>query len=106
VHVLVDALDECSDDDGTRRVLLSKLHILQATNAVSLMVTSHFVLKIQQEFQSAIQLEIRASDEDVQRYLKGQMSRLAGCVMRNMSLQEKITSEIINTVDGMYVFPI
>jgi hypothetical protein len=101
VYILVDALDECTDDDNARGRLLSGLHELQAKMAVNLMVTSR---KIEQEFQSAQQLEIRASDEDVKKYLGGQMGRLAGCVTRDVSLQNDITSEIVSTVDGMYVF--
>jgi hypothetical protein len=72
--------------------------------AVNLMVTSRMIQKIQQEFESAPQLEIRASNEDVKKYLGGQMSRLARCVTRDVSLQNDITSEIVSTVDGMYVF--
>jgi Cdc6-like AAA superfamily ATPase len=102
VHIIVDALDECADDDGTRKLLLYRLRLLQANSALNLMVTSRFIPKIQQEFQSALQLEIRASDQDVQRYLEGQMYRLASCVTKNVNLQDKIINEIINTVDGMY----
>lgn len=104
VYILVDALDECTDDDDARGRLLSRLHELQAKMAVNLMVTSRMIHKIQQEFESAPQLEIRASDEDVKIYLGGQMGRLARCVTRDVSLQNDITSEIVSTVDGMYVF--
>lgn len=48
-------------------------------------------------------MEIRASDEDVQKYLIGHMTRLPSCVSRNLALQEKIKAEILKTVDGMYV---
>jgi hypothetical protein len=103
VNILVDALDECTVEDGTRRALLSKLHVLQSIKTVSLMVTSRSIPTIQRYFQSALQLEIRASNEDVQRYLEGQMDRLACCVTRKAALQDEIISKIINTVDGMYV---
>ncbi|KAH0537365.1 hypothetical protein FGG08_005844 [Glutinoglossum americanum] len=103
VFILVDALDECSDSDGRRQLLLSKIHALQATNNMNLMATSRPVPKIMQEFQQAIRLEIRASDGDVQRYLEGQMPRMASCVMRNINLQEIIKSNIIDVVDGMFL---
>jgi Cdc6-like AAA superfamily ATPase len=103
VNILVDALDECTVEDGTRHVLLSRLRVLQSIKTVSLMVTSRSIPTIQQQFQSVLQLEIRASDEDVQRYLEGQMDRLASCVTRKAALQDEIISKIINTVDGMYV---
>jgi hypothetical protein len=102
VNILIDALDECNDDDGTRQVLLSKLRVLQATNIVNLMVTSRFNLTIQQEFQSALQLEITASGQDVHMYLKGQMHRLPNFVAKKVGLQNEIISGIVETVDGMY----
>jgi hypothetical protein len=48
-------------------------------------------------------LEIRANDEDVQRYLDGHMSRLPSFVLRRHDLQEEIKTEIIKAVDGMHV---
>jgi Cdc6-like AAA superfamily ATPase len=102
VFIVIDALDECADD-GAHEILLSKLNALQTTNPLNLMVTSRPILKIKQKFQKGIQLEIRASSTDVQKYLEGQMSRLAGCVRGNISLQEAIKCEIVKAVDGMYV---
>ena len=105
IFIVVDALDECPDGDGIRQLLLANLYALQATTAMNLMVTSRFIPKITQEFRKAIWLEIRACDEDVKRYLEGQMSRLSSCVMRSTSLQEVIKCNIIKAVDGMYVLP-
>jgi hypothetical protein len=48
-------------------------------------------------------IEIRASDDDVRRYLDGKMSQLRPFVSRNFALQEEIKTEIIKAVDGMYV---
>jgi len=101
VYVLVDALDECNDKDGQRQILVSKLRALQAANAVNLMVTSRFNPKIEKEFEKAQKLEIRASDEDVHRYLEGQMDRLSSCITENVDLQKLIISKIIDVVDGM-----
>lgn len=103
VFIVADALDECADDDSAGEILLSELNALLAVSATSLMVTSRPILKIAQKFQDALQLEIRASDVDVQKYLEGQMSRLASCVIRNTNLQETIKSHILKAVDGMYV---
>jgi hypothetical protein len=101
VFIVVDALDECAGDDGTRALLLATLNALQTTNAINLMVTSRPILKIERMFQDVIQLEVRASDSDVGKYIEGQMSRLASCVSRNKSLLETIKSDIIRAVDGM-----
>jgi hypothetical protein len=66
---------------------------------------SRSVLDITNMFQGVTSLEIRASHEDVQSYLSGHISRLQSCVSGKPSLQEKIKTEIIKAVDGMYVFP-
>jgi len=103
--IIIDALDECQASDGDRKRLLSEIFNLQAKTGASLLTTSRFIPEIEKEFKGSISLEIRASDEDVQRYLEGQMFRLASCVMRNTNLQGIIKSSIIKAVDGMYVLP-
>ena len=62
VFVVVDPLDECSEDDGTRRILVSHLKALQETRNVNLLITSRFILNTAQDWKHATQLEIRASD--------------------------------------------
>ncbi len=101
VYIVVDALDECSEDNSTRQHLLSKLRALQATSNINLMTTSRPIPTITQEFEGAIRLEIRAKEEDLQRYLEGHMNLLASCVKKSTSLQTSIKSEIIEAADGM-----
>ena len=55
------------------------------------------------EFKEAISLEIRASNEDVRKYLNSHMLQLPSCVLKSRDLQEKVKTEIVQTVDGMYV---
>jgi Cdc6-like AAA superfamily ATPase len=86
VFIIIDALDE-----------------YQAKTGLSLFATSRFIPEITKAFEGSIKLEVRASDEDVQRYLDGHMSELPLCVSRSPSLQEQIKTGIIKTVDGMYV---
>ncbi len=64
-------------------------------------MTSRFIPEIVKNFEGSISLEIRASDEDVRRYLEGHMSRLPSFVLRGLDLQEEIKTEIIKAVDGM-----
>jgi hypothetical protein len=54
-------------------------------------------------FEGNIILEIRASEEDVRRYLDDYMFRLPGFVVRSLELQEEIKTNIVKAVDGMYV---
>ena len=101
--VVIDALDECQVSGGVRSKLLSELFRLQAQTGASLLVTSRFIPEIEKEFKGSMFLEIRASNEDVQRYLDGHMSRLPSFVSRSSDLKEEIKSEIVKAVDGMYV---
>jgi Cdc6-like AAA superfamily ATPase len=101
--IVIDALDECQVSGGVRSKLLSELFRLQAQSGASLFATSRFIPEIEKEFTGSILLEIRANNEDVQRYLDGHMSRLPSFVSRSSDLKEEIKTEIIKAVDGMYV---
>jgi len=103
VYVIIDALDECPDKDGTRSQLLAKLRDLQGKRDLRLMATSRFIPDILQEFNGMPMLEIRASDADVQQYVAGQIYRLPKCIQRDNKLQGSVQDKIIEAVDGMYV---
>src|SRR5437667_6834112 len=92
--IIIDALDECQVSDGSRRRFLSEIFNLQAKTGANLFATSRFIPEIEREFKGATSLEIRASDEDVQRYLDAHMARLPLCVSRSRPLQDKIKTEI------------
>jgi hypothetical protein len=101
--IIIDALDECQVSDGSRKMLLSEIFNLQAKTRANLCATSRFIPEIIKEFKGSILLEIRAGEEDVQRYLGGHLSQLSSVVLRSPDLQEEIKTEIIGAVDGMYV---
>lgn len=103
--IVIDALDECQVSDGGPTKFLSEILRLQTVTKANLFVTSRFIPHIVEEFQGAVNLEIRASEEDVRRYLDGHMSRLPSFVRRNLDIQEQIKAEIAKAVDGMYVPP-
>jgi len=102
VFFVIDALDECANVDRAQEHLLHEIFRLQKQTRISLFATSRFIPEIVKEFEGNISLEIRASDEDVQRYLDGHMSRLPLCVSKSCALQEDIKTKIIKAVDGMY----
>ena len=104
VYVIIDALDECPDKDGTRSQLLAKLRDLQRKTDLRLMVTSRFIPAIENEFRSMVRLEVRASDADVKRFVAGQMDRLPKCIQRDDKLQGFVQDKIVEAVDGMSVF--
>ncbi len=102
--IIIDALDECQASGGGRRNFLSELFDLQSKVGMNLFVTSRFVPEITKAFErNSTLIEIRASDEDVRRYLDGHMTRLPSVVLRSNDLQEKIRNEIIVAADGMFV---
>ena len=99
VFIIIDALDEC----GCRTKFLSEIFKLQDETGANLFATSRHIPEILKEFKGSVSLEIRANDEDVRKYLDGQMSTLRGFVRDNLALKKEIKTAIINAVDGMYV---
>jgi hypothetical protein len=98
-YVVIDALDEYVHDH--RRELLSKLRDLQSKTGLRLMATSRFIPDIVEDFNGLPQLEVRADDMDVKRYVAGQTDRLPRCVQRDDNLQELVQNKIVEAVDGM-----
>ncbi|KAH6705255.1 ankyrin repeat-containing domain protein [Leptodontidium sp. MPI-SDFR-AT-0119] len=103
VFIIVDALDECQISDGCRQRFLSGLFNLQAKCGANLFATSRPIASIEKEFEGNSKLEIRASEEDVRRYLDGHMFRLPRFVARSLKLKEEIKTNIVNAVDGMFL---
>jgi hypothetical protein len=101
--IAIDALDECQASDGGRKQLLSEIFNHQDKTGANLFATSQFIPEIKREFEGSLLLEIRASDEDVERYLDSYMSLLPSFVAYNFELQNEIKTEIIKAVNGMYV---
>jgi ankyrin repeat protein len=102
VYVVIDALDECRDSDGTRSQLLARLKNLQMGQDVRIMATTRFIPEIEAELPAAMKLEIQASDEDVRRYVAGQTHRLPRCIQRDPALQAMMQDKFVEAVDGMY----
>lgn len=103
IIIVIDALDECQVSDGTRTRLLLEIFSLQAKCRANIFVTSRFNHEIKKEFEGSIYQEIRASSEDVRRYLDHHMFLLPGFVRSSPGLQEEIKSKITQSVQGMYV---
>jgi hypothetical protein len=65
------------------------------------MCTARFIPEITQKFELNPMLEVRASEEDVRRFVAGQLTRLPNCVQRDEELKHAIQDKIIEAVDGM-----
>ena len=106
VFIIIDALDECQVTHGCQETFLSELFSLQAKCGANLFVTSRFIPDITSKFQGSVSLEIRASEDDVRRYVDGHISHLPSFVRRSLDLQEEVKTYVVEAVDGMYVAPI
>ena len=98
LYIVVDALDECEDRYATRSQLLDLLQGLQAGKNIQLMLTSRF---IPEQFQSAPRLEVRANEQDVRRFVAGQIPRLPKCIQHDDRLKQTVYNKITEAVDGM-----
>lgn len=101
VHIVVDALDEWDDINGDRSRFLKELKNLQTAQDLRLMATSRFITEIEEAFQDSPTMEIRAEEEDVRRYVAGQMDRMPRCIRVDHELQLKIQDVIVSNVEGM-----
>jgi hypothetical protein len=101
VYIVMDALDECTDQDGTRSQLIEKLGELQMSTDVRLLFTSRFIPEITAKFRLDPVLEVRASEEDVKRFVAGQIPRLPSCIRRDDELMRAVQRKIVEAIDGM-----
>jgi Cdc6-like AAA superfamily ATPase len=101
VFIIIDALDECQASDGCRSRFLSEIFSLQAKCGAHLFATSRFIPEITEKFAGKLSLEIRASSDDVRKYLDIRISQGESRILRRPDLQAEITTEIVKAVDGM-----
>ncbi|RDW79059.1 ankyrin repeat domain-containing protein [Aspergillus mulundensis] len=101
VFIVVDALDEC--ESTVRESLLAAIYSLQDRCNVNFLATSRYIPDTIAAFEGCPSLEIRATMEDVWRYLRSQLSRLPSFVSRNKELQCEIIAEVSKAVGGMFL---
>lgn len=108
VFIVIDALDECQSD-GCWAGLLAELFNLQNSQRINIFATSRHVPEIIDQFKGKSEsLEIRASDQDVERFLDMEIQNLGlsrACVRENHELQQEIKTGIAKSAGGMYVEP-
>ncbi|KAL9076997.1 MAG: hypothetical protein Q9161_000630 [Pseudevernia consocians] len=102
-YVIVDALDELPASHQVRQILLTNLRSLQKAHKINFMMTSRFIPQIDHELPASMFLEIRASNEDIKRYVYGHMSDLTTSAQNNSKLQEAIANTIVDVADGMFL---
>lgn len=106
VFVVVDALDECSGEDGVRKILSMLLN--EIAPDINLLITSRHTAVIESMFESATRIEIRASDKDIRNYLSARItenSQLVRYIKIDPTLLGTILDTITSKADGMYETP-
>jgi ankyrin repeat domain-containing protein 50 len=102
VFIVIDALDECSEESRIREHFLAE--VWKLLPQVRLLVTSRHIPDIKRKFKGGARLEIRASDEDIKRYLESRIESqnpLAGYVKMDPTLRSDILTAIIERAHGM-----
>lgn len=104
VYIIVDALDECAGTEDTQSRLASDLHNLP--KHVKLLFTSRYTIGVEEDLGPVPRLEIRASDEDIKRYIEGRVgsehSRLQKHIRTDPDLLEEIIDKVVGNCKGMY----
>ena len=101
IYIIIDALDECSEKDATRQIVVKGLLSLQSSKRINILITSRPIPSILCHFELWERLEIRADSKDIHRYLLGQMDRFSKRVLAEKDLQAKIINGIMHAADGM-----
>lgn len=100
--IVVDALDECTEDFGIRADLLKQLRSLPGN--ANLMITSRYLSAIERELKGEMRLDVYAIGEDVARYVNGRIPqeyRLLRHVEADPTLRDDIVNTIVSNFKGM-----
>lgn len=103
ISIIVDALDECSEENDERRTLISEL--LKLTPVVRLLVTSRDIPQIRRQLQNAIHVKVKAREDDILSYIDTRIQRseqLSIHVNKDRSLRDLIRRNVASKAGGMY----
>jgi hypothetical protein len=105
VFIIIDALDECSEENGSREGLLENLRALP--EKVHLMFTSRPHIRIDRSFPDTQELKIIASTDDVRTYVDSRISQtpmLDRIMKKRPDIRDMVKKTVPEKSDGMYVF--
>lgn len=101
IFIVIDALDETSENGDVRSSFLPKLQSLP----VNLFVTSRHSPTIESMFsQGSRRQDIRANDGDLRKFVRGRISSpslLARLIKNDANLEELVESKIVSKAQGM-----
>ncbi|KAK0216580.1 hypothetical protein EDD85DRAFT_436907 [Armillaria nabsnona] len=103
VYIILDALDEFTDDNGGREELIETMKSLG--DNTHLLVTSRDITTIGFLFEEDIWKDIRAADEDIKTYIMSKLSsgRLARHIKGRDDLRQEILAGVTEKADGMFL---
>ena len=99
--IVIDALDECRGQDCTRSRLLAALQDVRPY--IHLVVTSRWSQAIEYQFEDALRLESRASDKDIESFVKSRIAtktKLRRHVEADTTLKKLIIDKIVERCHG------
>jgi hypothetical protein len=102
VFVLIDALDECSEESGCRKNFHTELQVLPSN--VHILVTSRDLDTIARWNKGSKKLEIKARTEDIQAYVQRRISeddRLLRHARKDPELGEAIVTGVMKICEEM-----
>ncbi|KAJ7576525.1 ankyrin repeat-containing domain protein, partial [Mycena floridula] len=104
VHLVVDALDECSLD--IRDDFISTIRSLTELGHLSVLITSRHISAIAQEFMNETRINVRAHDDDVLSYINYRIhreSRLKAMIKWDATLELEIVTQVTQKAAGMFL---
>ncbi|GLA02670.1 hypothetical protein AnigIFM60653_002195 [Aspergillus niger] len=107
VYVVIDPLDEIQSPQKGPTEFLSELFRMQDATGLNILATSRFAPEIEKNFRERDDcsfLEIRATDEDIRRYIQGNITSLPSFVTQDQAMADRILKEIPQTASGMFLF--
>ncbi|XRM41237.1 hypothetical protein ABZX51_004517 [Aspergillus tubingensis] len=107
VYVVIDALDEFQSPMKGPTKFLSELFRIQYATGLNILATSLFAPEIQKIFRerySCSSLEIRATDEDVRSYIRGNITSLPSFVTQDQAMMGRILEDVPRAASGMIHF--
>ncbi|KAL8878727.1 MAG: hypothetical protein Q9198_003528, partial [Flavoplaca austrocitrina] len=104
LYIVIDALDECDEIEEVRSCLFSTLR--ETLPRACFLVTSRSVPEIEVQFENHPRLKIKATDEDIRRYVSDQILRKP-TLKRHIKADPNLRISMIETIclksDGMFL---
>ncbi|KAM0463933.1 hypothetical protein ACHAO4_000658 [Trichoderma viride] len=104
VFIIIDALDECTDADDVRFILLTELKKLQ--HRMCLLVMSRPIPDLEEPLEGATRVNVEASLIDIKNYLLQRLESTRSMqrhLTEEPSLRDKIVSIIVQKIKGMFL---